>query len=401
MSKRDGKSQWMLCGLALLISLAALVGCGGPVEPIDPAKPTDPNTPLQPTKPTEPTEPTEPTALRWDKEAAAKALEVAATTWANRNGTTEGQTACLSCHTTSPYLLARPMMRRALGLSKTALESRLINEIKTRVASGDSAKVWYGNGQAHDTKTRQSRGSEAVLNALALATQDATEGLTTPSTETKQAFARLWQQQAKEGIFAGSWEWLDFNLGPWEDQAARYWGATMAAIAAGTAPGIAQSSNWTEGLQRLRTYLMKPYNNKSINLYDSIMLLWASYALDGLLNVPQREKLIQSLQSLQRDDGGWSLLTLGPWKPTQSELIKSDAYATALILIVLQKSELSSSPSTKEAIQAGRAWLIKAQQPSGGWQAPSIKRSRMGQPTSFMNDAATAYAILALTMPSL
>jgi hypothetical protein len=78
---------------------------------------------------------------------------------------------------------------------------------------------------------------------------------------------------------------------------------------------------------------------------------------------------------------------------------KSDGYATGLIVFVLGQAGV---PQTDSHLGLGRAWLVRNQsQTEGLWPGYSLVNRR--DPSSgtgrFMNDAATAYAVLALTAP--
>ncbi|PYR67822.1 MAG: hypothetical protein DMF88_11520 [Acidobacteria bacterium] len=77
--------------------------------------------------------------------------------------------------------------------------------------------------------------------------------------------------------------------------------------------------------------------------------------------------------------------------------MKSDGYATGLVTLTLQQAGL-----TRDNVQVARGllWLERNQNTSEGfWPADSLNVQR--PPTSnigrFMSDAATAYAVLALT----
>src|SRR6266404_9443121 len=57
----------------------------------------------------------------WDKEAAAKYLDDRMDLWfakAKALRTGQGNTTCVSCHTVVPYSLARPVLRRAAGVTQ-------------------------------------------------------------------------------------------------------------------------------------------------------------------------------------------------------------------------------------------------------------------------------------------
>ena len=212
------------------------------------------------------------------------------------------------------------------------------------------------------------------------------------------AFVNLWREQAGEGANKGSWEWLDFKLEPWESKAARYYGAALAAVAVGSAPGY-----YTPGAEPavdakvalLRGYLKENYAGQS--LYNQTWALWASTASDGILTAEQRKALIAGLRAKQRDDGGWSLPALGSFTRSDGtpQEAGSDGYATGLVLHVLQAAGVKKDDP---AVAKGLAWLVANQGGSGEWRAASLNKKR--NPTThvgkFMADAATAYAVLAL-----
>ena len=76
---------------------------------------------------------------------------------------------------------------------------------------------------------------------------------------------------------------------------------------------------------------------------------------------------------------------------------KSDGVATGLITLALQEAGV---PRDNAQLQHGLSWLINNQNAAEGfWPASSVnKRRHMSSDTGrFMSDAATAYAVLALT----
>src|SRR5262249_9981507 len=72
----------------------------------------------------------------WDREGAAKYLDERMEVWftnAKRLRTGQAETLCVSCHTTIPYVIARPALRRAMQVSAaTPQEMRLIEETTRR-----------------------------------------------------------------------------------------------------------------------------------------------------------------------------------------------------------------------------------------------------------------------------
>jgi squalene-hopene/tetraprenyl-beta-curcumene cyclase len=73
----------------------------------------------------------------------------------------------------------------------------------------------------------------------------------------------------------------------------------------------------------------------------------------------------------------------------------SDGFATALVCLALQAAGVDDP-----RIASGLDWLRRHQDPATGrWTASSLNKQRdpESEPAKFMSDAATAYAVLALT----
>ena len=199
----------------------------------------------------------------------------------------------------------------------------------------------------------------------------------------------------------GGWAWLNFHLAPWETDESPYWGATLAAIAVGTAPGGYQSApEIQQPLTLLREYLSTSFDQQP--LVNRAVALWASGRLQGLLTVAQQHAAIKDLHEAQQDDGGWSLSRLGSWKPRQDgtpQEARSDGYATGLVTFALQQA---GATREEPHVAKGLGWLAAHQSKADGfWPASSLNKKR--DPATdigrFMSDAATAYAVLALTSP--
>ena len=158
-------------------------------------------------------------AAEWDKAAAAEYLDARAEWWTTWSGAArDHETACVSCHTTLPYALARPRLRASLGEPMaTKAETRVLADVVKRVELWNEVGPFYPDQTLGLPKTSESRGTEAVLNALILATRDEDGGALT--SETRRAFENLWALQFTRGEDAGSWAWLNFGLAPWESEA--------------------------------------------------------------------------------------------------------------------------------------------------------------------------------------
>jgi squalene-hopene/tetraprenyl-beta-curcumene cyclase len=341
----------------------------------------------------------------WNPKEAAKYLDGRQKAWfeygiANR-GEGETRTSCLCCHTLVTYALARPVLRKADKTDPTEYEKRLLAQTQLRVekwADLDSPKLKLMYDFDEDKK-KESWGTEAVLNAVVLAFDDRYREKKAPSDSTKKAFANLWKTQLAAGDRKGAWEWLDFGLEPWESKNARYYGAALAAIAVASAPGYyAPGADATvDGhVAALHAYLKDKFESQ--NLYNQTWALWAAVATKGVLSADQRKALIAKLFEKQQTDGGWSLSALGKYvrgDGTPQET-GSDGYATGLILHVVQ---LAGVGRDDPRVAKGLEWLQTKQEASGEWKAYSLnkKRTLTTHTGRFMADAATAYAVLALS----
>jgi squalene-hopene/tetraprenyl-beta-curcumene cyclase len=341
----------------------------------------------------------------WQPARAAQYLEERAKDWfayasANR-GTGATQTTCVSCHTLLPYGLARSALRPATGgQSVSETEQKLLTHVRSRVdawAELDTPKLRLLY-DFNEPKKKESWGTEAVNNAAVLAFDDRYQGRTQPGDITRRAFANLWQVQTPAGDLAGSWDWLDFKYEPWESPNARYTGATLAAIAVGTAPGY--YARGTDPAMDAKVRLLTDYLKRGFagqNLHNRAWALWASAKLEGILTTEERQAVIAELLARQRDDGGWNLASLGQYtrKDGTNQETASDGYATGLILHALQRAGV---PKSDPKIALGLAWLRANQAAGGEWRCVSLNKNRdpASHPGKFMTTAATAFAVLAL-----
>lgn len=333
----------------------------------------------------------------WNEKSAAAYLDQRIAWWMDwPSAARDHETFCVSCHTAVPYAVARPSLRSgSAAQTPSALERRLLDNVTKRVRMWKDVEPFYPTKKEADPKTVESRGTESILNALILARYAATGGELTP--DARKAFDNMWAEQIKTGDARGSFPWLQFHNSPWEGDS-QYYGATLAAIATGIAPGGYRSSPEThDGLKLLSDYLVREQSSQI--LYHRVMLLWASANLPGLLSGAQQKSIAEEILAKQEADGGFSLSSLvGGWKRRDNTPLeaKSDGYATGLILFVLQQAGHTRAQSE---IQRGMEWLTSNQQTTGNWLAWSLNKQR--DPASdaghFMGDAATAYAVLALT----
>ncbi len=306
----------------------------------------------------------EPLASALSLTSAARFLDTVAVNWTrDRN--------CATCHTNVPYLLAR-------------------GTLKDEPTEGPAiVRRFFENRAAHwddEAKTAKPRfDAEVVVTAVSLAFHDAqTTGKLHPLT--RKALDRMWTLQRPDG----SWNWLKCAWPPFEHD--DYYGAVFAAVGTANAPdGYSQTETAKQGLNKLKDYLCK---TPPPSLHHKIWLLWASVRLDGLLTVSQRQQTIKELLALQREDGGWSLASLGDWKGhdghTNDKNAPSDGYGTGLVVYVLRQADLSVKD---EAIERAIRWLRTNQRASGRWFTRSLNTDR----AHYITNAGTAFAVLALS----
>lgn len=333
----------------------------------------------------------------WDAKAAAAYLDGRTAWWmAWPNAARDHGTFCVSCHTAVPYALARPALRSVLSeRERTPIEQKLLDNVTTRVTLWNEVAPFYPDQIRGLPKTSESRGTEAVLNALLLANRDAEQGRL--SDATRAAFRNMWALQMRTGDLSGAWAWLDFHYEPWESRGAPYFGAALAAVAVRLAPEqYAAAADIQENTKLLRDFFQREYEHQS--LFNRLMALWGSSKLAPLLAPDQRQAIIDAAFAAQQPDGGWSLASLGAWKRLDGSVLdtKSDGYATGLATLALQTAGV---PAREAPLARGLDWLTRNQvRPTGQWAASSLNKDR--DPATdigrFMSDAATAFAALSL-----
>ena len=367
----------------------------------------------------------------WDRRASAEYLDRREVWWQSWPHATRDQgTQCISCHTQVPYALARPLLRGAMqerGLS--APEQKMLADVTKRVELWSKVEPFYKDpAQTRTFAAREAvynalmeaanrvnpmrwngppylgpdpplaleaRGTEAVLNALVLASYDAEQGhLSDPA---RKAFDNAWALQLKSGDDAGGWVWLNFHNTPWEGEGSAFQGATLAALAVGMAPDDYRGAPAIQPqLNLLRGYLRRQYSAQPT--MNKLVVLWASSKLSGLLTPEEQAALAKHVFALQQADGGWSMTSLGSWKRHDATPLETrgDGLATGLAVLAMEQAGLAANDPR---LENGLAWLEKNQDPTEGfWPAWSLNKQR--DPKSdigrFMTDAATAYATLAL-----
>ncbi len=344
----------------------------------------------------------------WNPKAAAAYLDAREVTWmAWPSAARDHGTFCVSCHTVLPYTLSRPVLRTSLaqpGLSDE--ERKIIEDVTHRVRFWNEVGPYYTDENYGNGKPAESRGTEAVLNALVLVSYESPTGKL--SDDARAALHNMWALQQTEGAGRGAWPWLRFGMEPFEADDSQYYGAALAAITTGIAPESYRTSpDIQTNIKLLTDYLHQNLSEQS--LMNRVVALWASSKMPGLLDADQRRSILDDIRGRQRSDGGWNLAS-DAWPADRSvhsfvrrrlrsdwsrQESSSDGYATGLIAFVLEDA---GTPPTDETLQKGLAWLVANQNADGSWTSLSLTKRRdpLSNAGNFMRDAATAYAVLAL-----
>src|SRR2546426_10786910 len=131
-------------------------------------------------------------ANSWNQKAAAAYLDQREGWWmAWPIAARDHGTFCVSCHTAVPYALSRPALRAALAEGAPSVnEQRLLDNVTKRVRLWKDVEPFYNDEKDGAHKSQESRGTEAVLNALILASYDARHRKL--SAAARDAFNNMW-----------------------------------------------------------------------------------------------------------------------------------------------------------------------------------------------------------------
>ena len=273
------------------------------------------------------------------------------------------------------YLLARPVLRAALGESApTESETALEDGLKARLKFKSAEQI--KPGFLKEPLASQALGVESIFSALFL--------------NSPAAFDRLWSLQIRDGKEAGSWAWFSLNADPWEMPESPFYGAALAAVAAGSRPEV------PDRIAALAGYLRREREGQP--LHNRVMLLWAAAKLPAVLSPEERQSLLEEIRRAQQADGGWTIQSLGPWRPHPDAPASagSNSYATAFVAFALERGGV---PPSEPGLLRALSWLREHQDRQVGyWDAVSMNKHREADsmPALFMRDAATAFAAAAL-----
>lgn len=279
--------------------------------------------------------------------------------------------ACISCHTSLPYALVEPLLD-----GDYPAYGSMIGNINNRILTWSDNTPWYSDKKLEQMaalsnlppdalkeflNAEQSRGVEAIFNALIRATHDAYSDLP-PQQETRAAFKNMWENQVESGPAAGRWQWIQANLVPWEVADSDIWGASLAGVAASIFPDLAPEKN----LLALHAALRDAFARDDVSLHTKSAILWCDSETGGqILASDAARRLAEQLLALQRANGGWALRDLGPWADwegsgsdcCQKREVRSDAYATGFVTFVLARAGRHLSDGNQVQLEKAIAWI--------------------------------------------
>ena len=317
----------------------------------------------------------EPLLDHFSPQKADAYLAAGATAWTKEKN-------CISCHTNGSYLLLRPALTDTLGKPDEKIRDFYVSVLEKR--------------EAEDPEKLKNHGvtpSELALLAAGLAEWDAhvTHQL---SEETRRALTLMFKVQEEDGSFANDDCWPPF-------ESSDYLSATVAAMAAATAPGYLDSIDAPSktAYDKLIAHLKE---NEPVHDYASLQLLWTATRVEGLISTEQQKAIIEMIFSHQRPDGGWAIRTFAApdaWgggnredkllEEPDIENPPSEGYQTGLAVVVLRDAGV---PVEDPRLQKAAAWIKNNQRESGRWWTRSLNNDKF----HFITYSGTLLPLLAL-----
>ena len=318
--------------------------------------------------------------------AAAQYLNDGAVSWVREK-------TCVNCHTTGPYLSERPALIPQLGAANAEIVADFVGFVPKDIKA--VAETATKSGHKHYPSAFTS-----VWRSLGLAEWD--KHVTGKTSEhTDRSLRDMFERQSASGAFVSHGEveiphiTTDFEL------------SLQAARAMVAAPG------WLAGLtdqallakvEKFQAWLKQPVLK---NDFDRVLRLQLAAHLPELVPQAERDSALQLLSSKQHADGGWStrdFSALKDWHFEISDAVmrlitslpdaahpESDAYMTALAIILMRESGV---PASDSRLQRAVAWLKKEQRVSGRWWMHSLYRGNY----HYITYIATCQALKALAM---
>ena len=310
-------------------------------------------------------------------EKASQHLDHGAIAWSQQKN-------CVSCHTNGTYLFIRPALTPTLGAPLEETRKFFVDQLETLSKLG-----------ARKMRRSGTRPAQVIYIAAGLAEWDAHVAKKL-SPETDKALRLAFELQNAEGTWHSLTCWPPFESSAYQE-------AHMAAMAVASAP------EWTASLGKddellAKIDLLKKYIRETEPPHDyaSVLQLWTSLRLDGILDAAQHQATVKLIREKQKADGGWSMrqfATPEQWgggnragklrDEPEFKTEPSDGHMTGLALLVLQEAGV---PNDDESLKQGLNWLRRNQRESGRWWTRSLNTDKW----HFITYSGTAYPLLAL-----
>jgi squalene-hopene/tetraprenyl-beta-curcumene cyclase len=316
---------------------------------------------------------------------AAKYLETGAVSWARGR-------ACVSCHTTGPYLTEYTAWSRQFGKPSEEVHASFVSAVLKEVIK---VKDTDKNGHRYYPGAFNS-----VWRSVGLAEWDrhVAGKLSEP---TERSLRDMFERQSESGAFVSHGEVEIPHI------------TTDCELSLQAARAITAAPGWLAGLkdetllrrvEKLKHWLRTapPKND-----FDRVLKLQLAHYLPELVSQTERDAALALLSSKQHPDGGWSTRDMSPvndWhfemSPTVLKLIEnlpdvdkpeSDPYMTALAIVLMRQNNV---PVSDPRLQQGLTWLKREQRASGRWWMHSLYRGNF----HYITYIATIEAIKALEL---
>jgi hypothetical protein len=184
--------------------------------------------------------------------------------------TGDTQTACVSCHAGLAYALSRPVLRRVMQVDAPSTQEARSD--RRHHAPRRDLQHTPGAAMTSTSAGRiESRGTEAVLNAVILTSADAARNLREPSAAHEEGAGAVCGRHSEPMV---RWDWLEFGLEPWETTEPRTTGPRCRRSLAGTRAGPARRGR--NRRHRASSQRISPANYHAQHLYNRTWALLAS-----------------------------------------------------------------------------------------------------------------------------
>ncbi len=314
-------------------------------------------------------EPGEPLVEELSIPQASSFLQSISLAWTRQNE-------CGTCHTNLAHIMARPFLEQRDPAIENEIRESLFAYLDSYTPTPPPERA-RENNNAYWLRL-------PVMASFAIGNAQVNE---VPDGRILEGYDKIWSMQSADGSF----DWPSYPL-PFLEGDAHYI-ATLVSLGASYLPAsYLETPRVAKALGQLNEYLGE---TSPKDLHGRLMLMWAAAKTPRLKDKEEKANVAARVLSLQREDGGWNLASLGDWRrqdgsTNDGKAGPSDGYGTGFVLFILCKSGL---PVSDRRITRGLEWLKTHQRASGRWFTPSLWSNEMH---NYVSTIGTAYAVMAL-----